>query len=194
MEEVLIEPYITIKLDKLHTSVVSDWTGSPTTEQFKTGKNKVLGVLVDNGSSVMVLNYQNMTAYLNLETQVWTINDWFPRVLKEENIKRVGIIIPDKVVGQIVVRSIFSGISAKIDSQNLEIGYFDTVAQLQSWIAGNQSSTQPATSSSSIPITPPSTTPPKQQTPAAGGVDLGGQSSTTDYGDIDDVIHDDPFA
>jgi len=193
MEEVLIEPYITIKLDSQHASVVSDWTGSPTTEQFKDGKNRVLGLLSDKGSSIMVLNYRNMTAYLNLETQVWTINDWFPRVLQEENIKRVGIVIPDKVVAQIVVKSIFSGVQAQIAQKGIEVGYFDDYTQLRDWLEGKKPSAPKSTTTLNIkpePIKPPA--PPKQN---VSGVDLGGGSSSSgNYGNMDDVIHDDPFA
>lgn len=200
MEEVITEPYVTIKMDRANLSLMSDWMGSPTTEQFKEGKSKMLDVLIDHSLSVMVLNYHNMVAYLNLETQVWAINEWFPKILTE-NIKRVGVVIPNKVMAQIVVKSIYTGLSGIAAEHGVEISYFDDLSQLQGWITGisksPQTVSQPQTNFGSQVIHKSiAQPPPKPKVPTTSGVDLGGgrSPSAPDYSKMDDEIHDDPFA
>ena len=194
MEEVFIEPYITIKLDQQQHSVISDWTGSPTTEQFMSGKEQVCSVLSDSNSSIVVLNYEHLAAYINLETQVWTVNEWFPKVLKDKKIKRLGIVIPNKVMAQIVVKAIFSGAHSTLVQEGVEIGYFDTLDQLQQWLQGKQGTVTTITPVSQETSFKEKPIPENQSAEKAGGVDLGSSSSTPNYNDLDDVIHDDPFA
>ncbi|MGB0524942.1 MAG: hypothetical protein ACPGJS_18360 [Flammeovirgaceae bacterium] len=198
MEEVFIEPYITIKLDRQVHSVVSDWTGSPTTEQFKQGKEQVFTVLMDSNSSIVVLNYEHLAAYINLETQVWTVNEWFPRVLKDHNVKRIGIVIPSKVMAQIVVKAIFSGVQKSLVNSGIEIGYFDSTSQLTNWLSGNETNI-PLTYRDERQTGASTVNTAVQQQPSTaslGGVDLGDNkaSNSTSYDDLDDVVHDDPFA
>lgn len=198
MEEVFIEPYITIKLDQQQQSVISDWTGSPTTEQFMNGKEQVFTVLTDSSSTIIVLNYEHLAAYINLETQVWTVNEWFPKVLKDKKIKRLGIVIPSKVMAQIVVKAIFSGVHNQLADEGIEIAYFDNKEQLHQWLQGNDSgqSISTTTQAPQVSNTPSMQMPTeeKKNTNTVGGVSLGGPSSTPDYNQLDDVIHDDPFA
>ena len=205
MEEVITEPYVTIKMDQANLSLMSDWMGSPTTEQFKEGKSKMLDVLVDHSLSVMVLNYHNMVAYLNLETQVWAINEWFPKVINEK-IKRVGVVIPSKVMAQIVVKSIYSGLSKTAAADEIEISYFDNVSQLHDWVNNiSQNITpdlskqrEPSSTLISRPYPTANTQSAVAKKPVQTGVDLGGgpsnAPSTPDYSAMDDEIHDDPFA
>ena len=200
MEEVITEPYVNIKTDQASMALMSDWMGSPTAEQFKDGKSKILEVIIDRSLSIMVLNYYDMAAYLNLETQVWAINEWFPKII-DENIKQVGIVIPSKVMAQIVVKSIYSGLSEAAEQHGVELSYFDNVTQLQEWInykvKGRTAGPPPRHSMPESSHRRPTARPAKPaSSPKQGGVDLGGSSSPSgpDYSQMDDEIHDDPFA
>jgi len=154
--ELLKEAYITIILEENTNSIVLDWIGAPTSDQFKQGKEYALQAIRERGINNLILNYQNLTAYLNLEIQVWTIHDWFDQVLTS-SIKKIGVVTPSNIMAQIVVKSIFGGISQKTEGTEIDVNFFESDTSVSSWISGGttQQSTPVSTNAYTATTTQP---------------------------------------
>lgn len=148
--ELLKEAYITIILEEETNSLVLDWIGAPTTDQFKHGKEFALQAIQEKNAKNIILNYQNLTAYLSLEIQVWTIHDWFDQVLTT-SIKKIGVVTPSNLMAQIVIKSIFGGINEKTAGTEMELNYFDSPETASTWIGGETQQPEPVVPTSITP-------------------------------------------
>lgn len=142
--ELFKEPYLTIDLPE-EAILVAEWTGVPSVEQFKTGNLKMMELAGSHpGAQSLVFNFYNLAAWLDLETQVWAINECFPRLVKGSQKKKAAVLVPVKVMSQIVVKSIFTGVAAKLGSQ-LEIIYLSVEAELNQWLSAQGVAVKSAT-------------------------------------------------
>ncbi len=162
------EEYITITIPEGVGQTHVEWYGMPSPEQYKQGSDKILEAIHQHGTSTLLMNYYELAAYLDLEVQVWTINVWFPQVM-QLGINKLGVLIPAKIMSQMVVKSIYAGLPA----HNIEISFFEVEEDLNNWANIGLESEAVQTSSyqygssygtSSAPVaSPPSSPPPASQ-------------------------------
>jgi len=68
----------------------------------------------------LLLNFQNLDTYLPLWAQHNAVGEWLPK-LKQSGLKRLSILVPEKIIGQIAVRNIF----LDNDQKTLPVAFFD---------------------------------------------------------------------
>ncbi len=126
--ELFKEKYLTITLEEGKPAISMNWDGDPTPDEYKKGNTSLLDLLADKSATYLLLNYRNMSSYLSLDDQVWTIHHWFPKV-KENQVRKVGVVVPKKMMTQIVIKSIFTGMTMG----EIEIAFFDNIDDLRHW-------------------------------------------------------------
>lgn len=74
----------------------------------------------------LLLNFQNLDAYLPLWAQHNAVKEWLPK-LKETGLKRLSILVPEKIIGQMVIRNIF----LNNNQAELPVSFFDELEMAQ---------------------------------------------------------------
>ena len=122
------EEYISITVPAGTNQTHVEWWGMPSADQYKLGCDKILEAINQNNSTTILVNYFDLESYLDLEVQVWTINVWFSQLI-HLGVAKFGVLIPSKIMAQMVIKSIFAGANAS----DIDISYFEAVEDMHSW-------------------------------------------------------------
>ena len=117
-----------IYFDKEINSVVMEWDGYATSNQFKEGTELMLNTLIQNNSFKVLADIKDMIL-IGMEDQQWLDTHFLPRALKF-GFKAIAIIKPDNYFNKIAVESI----SYKVDKEKLSINFFDNVLEAKEWL------------------------------------------------------------
>lgn len=127
--EATIKTY-NIYFDNDINSVVMEWHGYATSNQFKEGTELMLNTLIRHNGSKVLADIRDMTL-IGMEDQQW-INDVFlPRATKF-GFKAIAIIKPSSYFNKIAVETI----SYKADKEKLTINFFDNTEEAKAWLKG----------------------------------------------------------
>lgn len=126
--ELFKDKFLTITLEEGTSTLGMHWDGDPSPDEYKQGSNNLLDLLATNKTPNLWLNFRNLSSYLSLDDQVWTIHQWFPKI-KEQQVRKVGVVVPKKMLTQIVIKSIFSG----LPGSDLDVAFFDNPDDMKQW-------------------------------------------------------------
>src|SRR5258707_11475709 len=90
-------------------SVVMEWDGYATSEQFKEGTELMLNTLIKNNSTKVLADVKDMVL-IGMEDQQWLDTNFLPRAVKF-GFKAIAIIKPDNYFNKVAIESI----SYKVD-------------------------------------------------------------------------------
>ena len=117
-----------IYFDKEINSVVMEWDGYATSNQFKEGTELMLNTLIQNNSFKVLADIKDMIL-IGMEDQQWLDTHFLPRAINF-GFKAIAIIKPDNYFNKVAVESI----SYKVDKDKLLINFFDNVSEAKEWL------------------------------------------------------------
>lgn len=117
-----------IYFDEEIGSVVMEWDGYATSEQFKQGTELMLNTLIKNNCFKVLADIKDMIL-ISMEDQEWLNAHFLPRAI-EFGFKAIAIIRPDFYFNKVAVESI----SYKVDKDKLTINFFDNAAEAREWL------------------------------------------------------------
>jgi ribonuclease HII len=117
-----------IYFDKEIDSVVMDWDGYATSEQFKEGTELMLDTLIKNKANKVLADIKDMVL-IGREDQIWLDENFLPRAIKA-GFKAIALIKPDSYFNKVAVESI----SYKVDKDKLAINFFDNIREARQWL------------------------------------------------------------
>lgn len=127
--EILNEDYVKIDFDN-ETEILSlTWLLNPTSEEIRSGLNTGSDFVKENGVKKWIGD-TNLLGVIAEEDMEWINNEWFPSLLAA-GIKKMAVILPDNVFGQMNVEDIMGTVDT---STGFESRYFDNVEEATSWI------------------------------------------------------------
>jgi hypothetical protein len=117
-----------IYFDEEMQSVVMEWDGYATSEQFKAGTELMLNTLIKNNSVKVLADIKDMVL-IGMEDQEWLNTHFLPRAIGF-GFNAIAIIRPDFYFNKVAVESI----SYKVDKDKLTISFFDNMIDAKEWL------------------------------------------------------------
>ncbi len=124
-----IDKTYNIFFDEEINSVVMEWNGYATSQQFKEGTELMLNTLIKKNTSKVLADIKEMTM-IGEDDQKWLNTFFIPRAI-EFGFKSVAIIKPDYYFNQVAVESV----SYKVDKEKLTINFFDNIEEAREWLS-----------------------------------------------------------
>lgn len=90
--------------------VLVDWSLDTLAEEFQDINPKIPQMVQKDDIKYLAINLKLLDKYITPEEQAVVIEKWLPK-LKESELDTLAILVPEKAIGQIVVRSIFLDIN-----------------------------------------------------------------------------------
>ncbi len=109
-------------------SIVMDWEGYATSAQFREGTETMLNLLIEQKVHKALANIRDMVL-IGIEDQKWMETTFLPRAIRF-GFKACAIVKPVSYFNKVAVESI----SFKVDKENLQIQFFDTVEEAREWL------------------------------------------------------------
>jgi hypothetical protein len=110
-------------------TVIMEWTGYATSQQFKEGTELMLETLVNNHTNKVLADIRDMTL-IGLEDQQWLEKQFLPRAI-ESGFRALAILRPSYYFNKVAVESV----SYKVDQDKLRIAFFDNRQSAEQWLA-----------------------------------------------------------
>ncbi len=120
--------FLEIHWDEDAKCVIMHWKKFAAGEDFRTGLNKGLQLIIEKNSSRWLADMRNMQV-LALEDQDWANQDWFPRAIKG-GIRKMALVQPKSALAKMGVRNVMN----KVMDVNLETNNFDNVSDAKAWL------------------------------------------------------------
>jgi hypothetical protein len=117
-----------IYFEKESDTVIMEWDGYATSEQFKAGTELMLNTLIKNNCVKVLADIKDMVL-IGMEDQEWLNTHFLPRAI-EFGFKAIAIIRPDFYFNKVAVESI----SYKVDQEKLTINFFDNIIDAKTWL------------------------------------------------------------
>lgn len=117
------------KQDKTEIDIIG-WTDGNFIEEFEMKKDEIPLMVREKGLTSLMLNFQNLDYFFSPETIGHVVENWLPK-LAESQLKKLGILVPTKVIGQVSIKNTFGEGSFG----DLQISFFDDLKSLQKFLA-----------------------------------------------------------
>jgi hypothetical protein len=118
-----------IYFDAEINSVIMEWDGYATSNQFKEGTELMLNILIENKCHKVLADIKDMIL-IGMEDQKWLDTHFLPRAI-QFGFKAIAIIKPDNYFNKVAVESI----SYKVDHNKLAINFFDNISEAKNWLS-----------------------------------------------------------
>jgi hypothetical protein len=118
-----------ITYDEKLDAVVMKWNGYSTSEQFREGTELMLNTLIQNKCSKVLADIREMIL-IGSEDQKWLEENFLPRAIKF-GFRKIAIVKPKSYFNKVAVETV----SFKVDRKHLDISFFDSLEEGQSWIS-----------------------------------------------------------
>ena len=109
-------------------TVVMEWNGYSTSNQFRQGTELMLNTLIQNKCSKVLADIEDMTI-IGMEDLKWLETDFLPRAIKF-GFKTIAIITPTSYFNKVAIESV----SYKIDREKLKVAFFNSTNEGTEWI------------------------------------------------------------
>lgn len=117
-----------IYYDQQVNSVVMEWYGYATSNQFKEGTELMLNTLIKNNAHKVLADIKRMVI-IGTEDQEWLEKDFIPRAI-QFGFKSIAIVRPDSYFNKVAVENVSINVHKK-----LNIRLFDDTGQASEWLA-----------------------------------------------------------
>lgn len=111
-----------------HT-VVMEWSGYATSNEFRSGTELMLQTLVSNRCNKVLADIREMTL-ISMEDQRWTESVFLPRAIAG-GFRALAIVKPESYFNKVAIENV----SYKIDKEKVQINFFDNREEAESWLA-----------------------------------------------------------
>ncbi len=110
-------------------SAMIQWTGMPSSDEFRIGCNTALDVMQKNGVSKVLVDNSSATLF-TVKDQQWLNNEWLPRA------EKAGYRYSATVLGDsdAFVKFAVNNIASKRDNTKFESKFFKTVDEAKEWL------------------------------------------------------------
>ena len=110
-------------------SIIMDWEGYATSQQFHEGTETMLNLLIEQRMHKVLANARDMVM-ISAEDQKWMETNFLPRAIRF-GFKACAIVKPTNYFNKIAVEAI----SFKVDKEKLQINFFETNEEAKEWLA-----------------------------------------------------------
>ena len=117
-----------IYFDKEINSVVMEWNGYATSDQFRKGTELMLEQLVHFGTTKVLANIKRMTM-IGLEDQHWLEYNFLPRAFGA-GFRVIAMVKPEAYFSKVAVEEV----NNRIDPAKLVMAFFDTEQEARQWL------------------------------------------------------------
>lgn len=121
--------YFQAYYDEELDAIVETWVTSPTSEEFRTGMNKIIDMMAHYKTGALLGDTKELGA-LSEEDQQWSFTDWLTRAL-EVGYHSFAVIISPDIFAQMSVEDTLTEVQAKT---TVTIQYFDDEEKAREWI------------------------------------------------------------
>ncbi len=121
------EPYVSIRCDREHKSVLSEWKGFANTVEFRAGNLKVLDAIRDTQASSLVIDNRKVESMTPAD-QLW-IRDTFVGLLEATGVKRLALVVLQHGLARIATDDIRGQTTKSV----IETRTFGTVSEGIDW-------------------------------------------------------------
>lgn len=97
-------PFVTIEVEEENQSIVMNWSGSFTSEQYREAVTYCMDLVASKGLTYWLYNSIDI-GLINPDDQKWTSRTLLPR-LSELGVKKVAIIVPEDLNSHMAIASI----------------------------------------------------------------------------------------
>jgi hypothetical protein len=118
-----------IYFDPKISSIVMEWDGYATSEQFKQGTELMLNLLVQHNCSKVLADIKDMVI-IGMEDQEWLLQQFIPRAI-EFGFRSLAIIQSEHYFNKVAVETV----SYRVDKNKLRINFFDNSIEAKTWLA-----------------------------------------------------------
>ena len=88
--------------------ILVDWNFEHLSEDFQQPSPVIPKMVEKDNIKYLAINLKNLDQYIELKEQKIISEKWLPK-LKDSSLDTLAILVPEKVIGQIAVRSVFGG-------------------------------------------------------------------------------------
>ncbi len=127
--KVLNNDYVNVEYNDQTEVITLTWLDNPTSEEIRTGLNAGRDFVKENSLKKWIGDTKLLGA-IGDEDLDWINNSWFPTLL-EAGIRKMAVIIPENVFGQMCVEDIMGTVDT---STGFVSRYFDNVEDATTWI------------------------------------------------------------
>jgi len=121
--------YFSAYYDAELDAIVETWVTSPTSEEFRTGMNKIIDLMAEHKTGALLGDTKELGA-LSEEDQQWSFTDWLARAL-EVGYHSFAVIISSDIFAQMSVEDTLTEVQAKT---TVTIQYFGDEDKAREWI------------------------------------------------------------
>lgn len=140
------EPWLTIRWDREHQYVHAEWKGFCNSPQFRDGTLKILAAIRDKHSVALVSDNRRLEGVVD-QDQLWLRDTWVP-VAVAAGLRRIAVLVARQGLGKIASEEIIG----KFGKTAFTTRMFDSVAEAESWAAGDQG----GVTGRAVPVSPDS--------------------------------------
>jgi len=129
------DSYAEVTYDQAANAVTIVWTTSPTSEEFRTGMNKLIEAMETHKTGRLLTDSRNLGA-ISEEDQAWSLGEWVEKANKV-GYEKLAIIISKDIFSKMSVEDIMDNVNEGVSFQ-----YFDDTETARAWLVGNDKTVQ----------------------------------------------------
>lgn len=115
-------------VDSQTDTVVMDWKGYATSQQFRDGTELMLNYLIESKVHKVLADAKDMIL-IGMEDQQWMETSFLPRATRF-GLKTCAIVKPESYFNKVAIESI----TRKIDPEKIQVSVFDNVEEARAWL------------------------------------------------------------
>lgn len=117
-----------IYYDATIASVVMEWQGLATSQEFRQGSEEMRQMVYNQGITRVLADLTHMKL-IALQEREWLLNDFLPRVL-EAGLKTIAFVRSSDYHNQLSIGTVVY----EIDPEQLEVAYFESRSEAEAWL------------------------------------------------------------
>lgn len=123
------EPYLTIRWDKVHHHVLSEWRAFANSDELRTSLLKGIQAIRDNRAAAYVSDARKIKVIIH-EDQRWIKEKWMP-LAQEAGLKRLAFVTAPTGLGKLTIEDV----SGLVDHEELQSRTFDSMSAARQWVS-----------------------------------------------------------
>jgi hypothetical protein len=137
------DPWVSIRWDREHASVFSEWKGFANSAELRAGMMKIIDVIRDHHAASFVSDNQKLEVVANAD-QLWIRDSWTPLAVAA-GLKRIAVVLAPRGLGKIASEAVLSQIGKTAFVTNT----FGTVSEAIAWVLIEHAKDEPRSPKSS---------------------------------------------
>lgn len=126
------DPWVSIRWDREHGFVYSDWKGFCNSAELRAGMMKIIDAIRDHHSPSLVSDNRRLELVTD-EDQLWIRDSWTPLAVAI-GLKRIAVVLAQRGLGKIASEAVLS----QIGKTAFVTRTFGTTSEAIQWVVGEQ--------------------------------------------------------